>query len=100
MKRTNGKAEINDFFCTQCGQKGIPIVRRAGHGREAGHLKKLFCLFCNKETNHVECKPFSKYAKEDFNVEFLNNNFDLEGNRKISYKELKQILNKRRDKNE
>ena len=32
---------FDDFYCTSCGKKGIPIVRKAGAGRESGHLKKL-----------------------------------------------------------
>lgn len=90
----------NDFYCVKCGCQGIPIARRVGAEREAGHLKKLFCLFCKAEVNHVECKPFSKYTKEDFFIEFLNENFDKDGNRKMTYGELKQILNKRRDEDE
>ena len=43
-------------------------------------------------------KPKPKYTKEDFNIEFLNSNFDLEGNRKISYRELKQKLNKQKER--
>ena len=83
----------NDFYCTQCGNKGIPIARRRGAEREAGHLKKLYCLKCKKERNHVECKPFSHYDYEDFLIEFNNGNFDEEGNRKISYGELKGLIN-------
>ena len=33
----------SDFYCTECGRKGIPIIRIAGKEREAGHLKKLYC---------------------------------------------------------
>ena len=60
----------SDFYCTKCGRKGIPIVRRAGQQREAGHLKKLFCLYCQEETNHAEVRPFGAYNVEDFKEEF------------------------------
>lgn len=60
----------SDFYCTKCGRKGIPIVRRAGQQREAGHLKKLFCLYCQEETNHAEVRPFGAYNVEDFREEF------------------------------
>ena len=99
MRRTSGKTETNDFYCTKCGHQGIPISRRAGHEREAGHLKKLFCLYCKQEVNHVECKAFSHYSKEDFFIEFLNSNFNEDGTRKLTYGELKQKLS-RGDKNE
>ena len=100
MRKTSGRAETSDFYCTRCGRQGIPIARRAGHGLEAGHLKRLFCLTCKEEVNHVECKPFSKYGKEDFFIEFLNDNFNADGTRKMTYGELKQKLNSRGDKNE
>ena len=94
MRKTNGKLETSDFYCTRCGHQGIPVIRRPGHCREAGHLKKLFCLHCKQEVNHVECKPFSHYSKEDFYIEFLNENFNEDGTRKMTYGELKQKLNR------
>ena len=84
--------EFNEFRCSQCGSKGIPIVRRAGSCREAGHLKKLWCLKCNKETNHVECKLGTKYQLSDFQIEFEYGNFDENGKRILSYKELKGLI--------
>ena len=97
MRKTYGKSEINDFYCTRCGRLGIPIARKAGHGREAGHLKVLYCLYCKANVNHVECKPFSHYSKEDFYIEFLNGNFNEDGTRKMTYGELKQKLNRGED---
>lgn len=66
----NQKIYTSDFYCTYCGQKGLPIVRKTGQDREAGHLKKLYCFICNKETNHAEVRPFGNYTKEDFETEF------------------------------
>lgn len=60
----------SEFYCTECGYKGIPIARKIGKEREAGHLKRLYCLHCNKETNHAEIRPFGKYNIEDFEKEF------------------------------
>ena len=84
---------FDDFYCTQCGGKGIPILRQLGKERNAGHLKKLYCLRCGKETNHVECKPFSKYEYKDFLVEFEKGNFDKNGNRIMTYGKLKEMIN-------
>ncbi|MCC8068815.1 MAG: hypothetical protein LIO71_03565 [Ruminococcus sp.] len=61
---------ISEFYCTYCGQKGLPIARRAGQQREAGHLKKLWCPNCNMTVNHVEVRPFGSYNYEDFKQEF------------------------------
>ena len=63
-------ANTSSFYCTCCGNKGIPIARWRGAERNAGHLKKIYCLKCKKEVNHVECKMFSKYDYEDFLLEF------------------------------
>lgn len=83
----------HEFYCFQCGQKGIPIPRKKGSERESGHLKKIFCLNCQRETNHVECVPFTKYTYNDFLLEFNNGNFDKEGNRIKPYNEFKRIFN-------
>ena len=82
----------HEFYCTKCGNKGIPIPRRKGAEREPGHLKKLFCLTCQIETNHAECIPNSRYTHEDFLLEYENGNFDTEGNRILPYGEFKGRL--------
>ena len=64
------KVTLSDFYCTKCGKKGIPIARKIGSQREAGHLKKLYCMFCKEENNHVEIRPFGNYTYEDFQMEF------------------------------
>ncbi len=43
------------FYCTCCGNEGIPASRMDSSMREIGHLKRLYCLYCDKEINHVEC---------------------------------------------
>lgn len=75
------KATVSMCYCTQCGST-FPILRTNRRTREAGHLKKLFCLNCGKETNHVECRGFGKYTYNDFLIEFNGGNFTKEGNRK------------------
>jgi hypothetical protein len=70
MKNKRGVGTISEMYCTQCGNRGIDIPRRPGQQREAGHLKKLFCLRCQKETNHAEVRPFGAYDREDFEEEF------------------------------
>lgn len=88
-----GKFTASDFYCTRCGRQGIPIARRRGAEREAGHLKKLFCLNCKAEVNFCEIKPgATRYAYQDFLLEYENGNFDEKGNRKKSYGQFKQDL--------
>lgn len=82
------------FYCTCCGKRGIPIARKRGQGREAGHLKKLYCLNCKREVNHVECKEFTHYTEEDFLFEFNHGNFAEDGTRKKTYSQLRDELYK------
>ena len=77
---------ISEFYCTECGNQGIPLARRNGRKRENGHLKILYCCYCKKETNFVEIKPNSSYTKRDFKIEFSKGNF-VKGNRKMTYKQ-------------
>ena len=65
--------KINEFYCTECGQKGIPIPRCKGNLRNSGHLKKIFCIHCGKETNHVEI--CGSYCEDDFRKEFEKGRF-------------------------
>lgn len=77
---SKGKASLSDFYCTECGSRGIPIMRKAGQSREPGHLKKLFCLKCKRETNHVEVRPYGNYRYENFLEEYSLGRF-FEGKR-------------------
>lgn len=101
MRRTKDTRlnQISDFYCTVCGHKGIPIIRKVGKEKEPGHLKKLYCLYCNKETNMVEVRPSNlKYTLQDFLIEFENGNFEG-GERKLPYKQFILELRKK-NKNE
>ena len=85
---SNGnKVTISSFYCTQCGNEGVPLPRKVGQAREAGHLKNMFCLTCGKETNHVEIRHFGSYTKEDFDLEFETGRF-LEDGTRIPIKDL------------
>ena len=84
---------MSEFYCTQCGAKGLPVWRRRGNEREAGHLKKLYCLKCSRETNHAEFKEYTHYQFEDFKTEYEYGNFTKEGTRKQKYGELRSDIN-------
>ena len=66
----NGIGTTSEFYCTQCGNRGIPIIRKKGHQREEGHLKRIYCLYCKQVTNHAEIRPFGNYTLENFKEEF------------------------------
>ena len=69
----------SEFYCTKCGHKGMPIMRPKGQQREPGHLKKLYCLFCKEEVNHVEIREIGGYTYEDFLEEFNSGRFTDDG---------------------
>ena len=93
---------VSDFYCTQCGSRGLPVVRTGGNAREPGHLKKLYCPQCRTQTNHAEIRPFGKYDYEDFQIEFIHGNFDEEGLRRDpSWKHfVAEVINKENKKSE
>lgn len=91
---------ISEFYCCKCGNKGISLPRREGQNREAGHLKKLYCIKCQEEQNHVEIREHSgDYTLKDFQLEKKYNNFDENGQRIIPYRILRgQIKQKENNK--
>lgn len=95
MKKKNGRITMSTMYCCICGNRGIPIQRPPSKPREPGHLKRLYCIYCDKETNHAECRGFGEYTHEDFRIEFENGNFDSEGNR-IEPNWKKFIISKRK----
>jgi hypothetical protein len=66
---------ISEFYCTKCGNKGIPIGRPVSLQREFQHYKKLYCLHCREEVNHVEIRAFDHYSYEDFKKDFEEGKF-------------------------
>lgn len=89
------KMTLSDMYCTQCGRKNIPVRRNAGKEREAGHLKNMYCIYCNKETNMVEIRDFGRgYTIIDFELEYTYHNFNEDGSRVMPYKEFLQKIKK------
>lgn len=76
----NQEITTSEFYCTKCGKKGIPIARRVGKQREAGHLKRLYCMYCKEDVNHAEIRPFGEYNYEDFLMEYELGRF-IDGNK-------------------
>lgn len=60
---------ISQFKCPECGNV-IPIPRKKNRVRENGHIKDLFCPWCNKVQKMIEYKenqPISNMMGEDVN---------------------------------
>ena len=60
--------EEHSFYCLNCGNKGIPIMRKMGHQHGRMHRKKLYCLTCKCEVNHMECR--TPVDVEEFLINF------------------------------
>jgi ribosomal protein L33 len=82
MSRRSGSRKNltqSKFFCTQCGKVQF-IARKQSLQRERGHLKKLYCPFCNISCNHYEVREYDLDFDYDLLMEKIKNNeFPLEG---------------------
>lgn len=77
------RTEMHDFYCLKCGRKGIPVHRRAGHQRGKYHRKKLYCIFCQEEINHIECRTQAEI--DEFKAAFERGEFVNEAEESISH---------------
>ena len=75
--------EQSDFYCINCGQKGIPCLRPQARRRERFRRKKLYCPHCGYTINHIECRTDEDVY--DFKEAFDNGEFQEEA--RISIKE-------------
>lgn len=90
------KMRRSRFFCTRCGKENtMGVWRKPGQAREAGHLKNLFCIYCNEVVNHIELTENNpKYTMEDVNLELGYDNFTGDGQRVQTLNELKLAIRK------
>ena len=70
------KTEIHDFYCLNCGNKGIELPRKKGQ-------KKLYCLTCKTDVNHIECKTIEEVEK--FKEEFKRGVYKDEAQESMAY---------------
>ena len=77
------KFNEHDLYCIKCGHKGIPLSRKQGHQHGRFHRKKLFCIYCQQEVNHIECKNDEDVA--EFKRNFENGVYKDEAEESVSY---------------
>lgn len=67
MAKSNA-TDFHDFYCINCGNKSMTLPRLRSHQHAKLHLKKLWCIHCKQEFNHVEVKNEQDYLifKENF----------------------------------
>ena len=73
----------HNFYCLKCGNKGIPLMRKQGFQHERMHRKKLYCIHCHQEVNHIECKTLEDV--EIFKENFLKGVYIDEAEASVSY---------------
>lgn len=66
---------ISEFYCTKCGKKGMPLARKRAKLRQGEHLKKLFCIYCQEEINHLEIRESDMFHKEELLERLKNGEF-------------------------
>ena len=73
----------HSFYCINCGNKGIPLMRQRGFHHSKMHRKKLYCPTCRQEVNHIECKTMDDV--EEFKFNFENGVYKDEAEASICY---------------
>ena len=83
MARRGKSYAEHSFYCLRCGNKGIPLMRKQGFQHQGMHRKKLDCVTCKQEVNHVECKTFDEV--EEFRENFANGVYKDEAKESLSF---------------
>jgi len=89
MAGSRKKREFSsDFWCINCGNKGIPVMRERGRKREAGHRKALYCITCRTTVNHIETRneEEARQFREDFDAGL----YKEEAKQSIAYASMKE----------
>jgi hypothetical protein len=73
--------ETHDFYCIQCGNKTLPVLRSFASKKERFHRKKLWCCTCKCEINCVEITTLAE--KEQFMEEFQDGKYREEAEESI-----------------
>jgi hypothetical protein len=81
--------ETHDFYCLQCANKTIPVVRKLAKKREKFHRKKLWCPTCRLETNCIEITNYEE--KEIFMEAYANGEYRNEATESLNYLRAERI---------
>jgi hypothetical protein len=66
-----------------CGRVGIPVLRPDAKKRETHHRKKLYCITCKTEVNHIECK--NSFEVAEFMKNFMKGAYIDEAQNSLSF---------------
>lgn len=81
--RNNRSYETHDFYCVNCGSKGIPLARKLSHSKGKAHRKQMYCWKCQHTVNHIECSTAEEV--EAFLKDFKAGKFAEEAKAELSY---------------
>lgn len=75
--------ENHDFYCMKCGCKGLNVYRQTGRQHSKFHRKRMYCYYCKKELNFIECRNPDEVA--EFHDAFLRGDFADEANESMAH---------------
>ena len=65
------KYKYTDLVCLECGNV-VTINRSLGRQKSVGHIKDMFCPYCNKNVKFFEVKDISIFKIECYNKKYLS----------------------------
>lgn len=84
------KTITSQFYCLKCANK-TALPRKMSRMREKGHYKKIYCIGCKEEINHLEVREFDLDFSIDKLKEDISNGVYEDVNKGIE-KEKREIL--------
>lgn len=75
--------ETHDFYCINCGERGIPVARPGNKKKGEGHRKNMYCYHCRHTVNHIECRTAEEV--QQFKEDFANGIFKEEAEQELAY---------------
>lgn len=83
-KRANA-FDTHDFYCINCGEKGIPLTRQQSKNKGAFHRKLMYCWHCKHTVNHIECR--NDEERQEFLTNFIAGVYKEEAAEELKYEE-------------
>ena len=75
--------DFHNFYCINCGNRGIPIARAGNKLKGKNHRKLMYCPTCKHTVNHIECR--NQFEVEEFLEDFKNGVYEDEAKESLSY---------------
>lgn len=83
--RNNRTYETHDFYCINCGSKGIPLSRSLSRPKGKDHRKLMYCWKCKHTVNHIECLDAEEV--EQFLADFNAGKYVEEAKEELKFEE-------------